>query len=357
MSTLVRIVGSAAESIRKRARIYKDVWSSRLLSVSAQIISARLAIGKSHEGEAGLVIARFVSETFRSVSIVQKIKKLSSSSIGKAFITKLLLDNVSAEKRSKILEYIEKISKFDGVDFIEGMNLLMKKHLSPIEYERINRILGYRLSNAVISREAIYDPVDSKLYAIDLTGSNVVERKIDLKNINDLIDLHLYGVLDKKKDFLSQYAEWKMLKFIEEGHLKGLKGKQLGEYVFFRIQQEGERDPLFFKSFHYYLAKHYDRLEKNKKVMAGFGEVMIYWAKLYKNIAASVTKAMAILPFLGPLADFYASLADSLSETGDKIHEAVKAIKSRKSIEPPNTFKVSILDNKRSYYTDLYRQY
>ena len=47
---------------------------------------------------------------------------------------------------------------------------------------------------------------------------------------------------------------------------------------------------------------------------------MIHWARLYRRISASVTKALAMLPFLGPLADFYTSLAKSISETGERIH-------------------------------------
>jgi len=323
-------IQSFAEPVKKKIGIFADVWTRRLNFVLSQLISSRLALGiKSHEGEFGLAIAKFVKESFRSISIVRKVERLSSSSLGKTYITKILLENVPYHKRLPILKDIEKIKDFNGLDFVEGIKKVMEKHLSPQELRKADTILGNRLAHALVSKNVVFDVVDQKLYTVDEFSGEAIEKKLDLRKSNDVLELLSYGVLDKSKDLYSDYAEWKMLKIVEERELKGLKGKDLGTYVHYRLKEELAKDELFQYCFNYYLVNHYNNLEKSKMVMAGFGDLVITLAKIQRKLAAAAIRAISYLPF-GQLAEVAASLGESIAEAGESLAESVKKTKEQK---------------------------
>jgi len=327
MVTIKDKVSKVVDTTKKRIGLFKDVWTKRLNFVITQLITARLSVGEVHEGEAGLLIAKFIRETFRSVSIVRKIDKLSSTTLGKAFITKIILENIPKNKRQAVLEDIKKLANLNGLDFIEGVKKVMKNHLTSEEFQKANRALGNRLAYALVSENAIFDVIDQKLYAVDEVTGKVIEKKLDLRKANDVIELLSYGVIDKKKDLYVDFAEWRMLRIIEEGEAKGLKGKDLGIYVFTKLKEELERDGTFRYCFNYYLVKHCDRLEKSKAVMAGFGELLLGLMRLQRRLLATAARAASALPIFGPIAEAIVGMGESLGELGEQIIEKSKSIK------------------------------
>ena len=327
MVTIKDKVSKVVDTTKKRIGLFKDVWTRRLNFVMSQLIAARLSIGDVHEGEAGLLIAKFIRETFRSVSIVRKIDKLSSTTLGKAFITKIILENIPKNKRQAVLEDIKKLANLDGLNFIEGVRKVMKNHLTSEEFQKVSRTLGNRLAYALVSENAIFDVIDQKLYAVDEVTGEVIEKKLDLRKTNDVIELLSYGVIDKKKDLYVDFAEWRMLRIIDEGMQKGLKGKSLGEYVYSRLRDELSNDPHLRESFKYYLIRYYDRLEKSKIVMAGFGELLIGLMRLQRRMIAAIARAASALPIFGPVAEAIVGMGESLGEIGEQIIEKSKSIK------------------------------
>ena len=132
-----------------------------------------------------------------------------------------------------------------------------------------------------------------------------------------------YGIFDKKKDLYSELAEWRMLKIIEEGELKGLSGKNLGMYVHARLREELNKDPYFFEAFKYYLAKHLDNLEKSRLVMSAFGDLLIAYAKMQQRMAAAIARAARNLP-LGYIAEPFIALAEGISGIGESTDKEVR---------------------------------
>jgi len=317
MSTSFKI-SSITEPLKKRTKLFADIWSRRVNFVLSQLVSARLSLGiKGHEGELGLAISKFVRETFRSISITRKIERLTSSSLGKAFISKIILDNVPESKRSLVLNDIKKIADFSKLEFIEGIKKILEKHLNPVELRRLDTILGNRLAHALVSRDAVFDVIDNKLYAIDNATGEIIEKKLDLKKSNDVVELLAHGVLDKNKDLYTDFAEWRMLKIIDEGMQKGLKGKDLGIYVHHRLREELMKDELFQYCFNYYLTNHYNNLEKSRTLMVAFGDLVLAYVKLYRKLATAVARAASTIPIFGSIAEATASLGEAVSETGE----------------------------------------
>lgn len=325
-------ISPGIESIKKKRRIFIDIWSRRIEFVTSQLISMRLSYGRSHEGEFGLMISKFVKETFRSISITRKIEKISRSDLGKSYVIKLILDNLDREKKRIILSKLIKIKDEEGIDFIEGIRGILKSNLSKEEYEKIDKILGRRLSHLISDSKGsiIFDPIDSKMYSINQEGF-LEEKNIDPRNFNDLIELMSYGLLDKRKDLYSEYCEWKMLKIIEDAELKGLSGKNLGLYLHSRILEEMEKDPFFLRAFQFYLVKHYEQLEKSKNAMIAFGDILIAYAKIQKRMMAAATRAMGSIPFFGSIADAIASMGESLLEIGDRSSDLLRKKRSDSS--------------------------
>ena len=328
MVKVIRKIVEATDQVKKKGKLFGDIWMRRINSAVSQLIAVRLAVGKIHEGEAGLLISRFIKETFRTFSTMRKIDRLSKSPLGKSYIVKVVLDNIPMEKRSTILKEISKVKDREGVDFIEALEKILESTLGKENYKKVDAILGSRLSHALVSDRAIFDVVDQKLYAYDEATGSIIEKKLDLKNPNDLIELLSYD-LYKKQDLRSDYAEWKMLKLIEEGEAKGLKGKSLGLYIYSRIGEELQKDEVFRHGLIIYLVKHFDRLEKSREVMSAFGDLLISYSKFYEKIVSSVVRAMGRVPFIGPLAESGAALGGALSELGEDITRTLKKSKNR----------------------------
>jgi len=323
MSKVISRITDAVGEVKKKATIFKDIWSKRINYAIAQLVSARLFYGKQHEGEMGLVITRFVKETWRSISAVRKLEKLSRSDLGKAYIAKLVLDNVQKEKRGIILSEMSKLKDKDGLDFVEGLKKILENNLTKEEYAKLNNLLGRHLAHVISSSkgDVIFDPISSKLYYKDMEGIPRT-KTLDMRKTDDVLELLSFGLLDKKKDLYSEFAEWRMLKIIEEGELKGLKGKDLGIYVHARLKEEIEKDPHFFECFKYYLAKHINNLEKSRDAMTAFGDLLVAYAKMQQRMFASVVRAVRNLPF-GYIVEPFAAMGEAVAEMGD-IRKEVK---------------------------------
>jgi len=317
-------ISAGIEGIAKKTKIFKDIWSKRIDYAITQLISARLFYGKPHEGEMGLAIAKFVKETWRSISAVNKLEKLSKSDMGRAYIAKMILDNVPDEKRGIILSELAKLRNAEGLEFVEGVKKILERNLSREEYTKLDNVLGRHLAHAIVSGDgsAIFDPISSKLYYKDFEGIPQ-EKTLDLRKPDHVLELLSFGLLDKKKDLYSEFAEWRMLKIVEEGEMKGLKGKDLGVYVHARLREELEKDPHFFECFKYYIAKHINNLEKSRAAMVAFGDLIVAYAKLQQKMAAVVARAVRNLPF-GYIIEPAVALAEGIGDLGDKTREAAK---------------------------------
>ena len=122
MSSVIKSVGILGEVMKKRARVYRDLWTRRINYVVSQLITARLALGKAHEGEAGLLIVKFVKETFRTFSMVMKLDKLLKTDLGRSYIVKTILDNVNNDEEGTILSKLINLRNLEGVYLIRMIN-------------------------------------------------------------------------------------------------------------------------------------------------------------------------------------------------------------------------------------------
>ncbi len=325
---------SFGESARRVVKVYKDVWLSRINYAIGMLVAMRHAYGKMHEGEAGVAIAKFVHETFRSIGIVNRVRKLSNTRLGKAFIAYTLVDvvrKIDESKVSVVMDELKKLKDKNGLEFFEGVKNIVVKCFDNDIRRRVDRAVGIRISNAIVSETAIYDPISERMVSIDpLTGRvSVVKMKLNRKGAVE--ELFSRGVFDKSKDIFSTYAEWRMLKIVDEALAKGLKGKDLGYYVFNRLRDELYKDDRFFYAFRYYLAKHIERLEKSQQVGAAFGELLMWISRMYRRLAANVIRAASSIPIFGPLAESVAGLGEGIAELGEGIGESIK--KSRKGVK------------------------
>ncbi len=101
MPKIIPGISPKIEEIKKKTKIFGDIWSRRIDYAIAQLVSARLFYGKAREGEMGLSIVKFVKETWRSISITRRLDKLSKSNLGKAYVAKLILrQHTQRETRS-----------------------------------------------------------------------------------------------------------------------------------------------------------------------------------------------------------------------------------------------------------------
>jgi len=145
-----------------------------------------------------------------------------------------------------------------------------------------------------------------------------------LSKKDDIHELFSFGVLDKRKDLFADYAEYRMLKVINDAHNKGLSGEKFGENVFDRLSEELADDPYFLESFKYYLAKHDKKLELSLVAMAAFGELIIAASRMLRRMGAGALRAAGMVPVVGPIASFFADGIDAIGEIGDSIGRSVK---------------------------------
>lgn len=290
--------------------------------------------GKPHEGEAGLAIAGFVKETFKSIGVVRRVSKLSSTPLGKTYISYALLDIVKTVDKSKVKDVfddIKKIKDLNGLEFFKGIKGIVESRFDSEVRRRIDRMYALRISNAIVGEKAIYDPISERLISIDPVSGKPVIAKGGLKG-EVLEELMYHGLKDKAKDIFVNYAEWKMLKIIDEGMSKGFSGKELGLYVFKRLRDELRKDEYFYESFHYYLAKHLDKLRVSESASVAFAEVLVQINKMYRRLLASMGRVIASVPVFGAVAEPLVSMYESFGELGESIGEAIKKSKKERSI-------------------------
>lgn len=324
------------EKAGRTVRAYKNIWLSRIEYAITHVISMREFYGRKHEGEAGLLIARFVKETFKSVGVVRRISKLSSTSLGKAYLAYSLIDIVKGIDKSKVnavFQDIKKIKDLSGLEFVGGLRDIIYRHFDGDTAKRIDKMLGLRVSSAVVSETCIYDPVAERAFSIDPVTGKFTTAKVRLDREGAVEELFMRGMFDRSKDIFSTYVEWRMLKIIDEGMAKGLKGSDLGQHVFVKLRDELTKDDYFMYAFNFYLAKHIDRLEKSEQVSAAFGELLVQVSAMYRRLVGSVVRAAAsVLPFFGSLAEVGASLGEGVGELGENIGRAIKKSKEKGGI-------------------------
>jgi len=314
-----RMLGDKA---RKFGRVYRVVWASRINYALSQLVSMRLTYGKPHEGEAGLAIARFVREAFRSVGIVRRVSKLCSSELGKAYVGAALLDivgKVDSSKVSIVKQELAKLKGKDGLEFLESVKNIIERHFGGAARDRINKLLGHRLSNVIVSKSAVYDPVDCKLYSVNPMNGEVEVKELKIRSPNDSLELLSHGIFDKSRDIFVNYAEWRMLRIVDSGLEKGLSGKELGVYVFSKLRNELYEDEYFFESFKYYLAKHIEKLEAHKTASVAFGELLMSVGRMYRRMVAGALRAAGNLPLAGPIVESLAAGIEGFGELGEGI--------------------------------------
>jgi len=154
--------------VRRVGRVYGSIWFSRITSAISQLVAMRHMISRASEGELGLAIAKFVKESFKSIGVVRRVSKLSSTTLGKTCIAYTLLDIVKKVDPSKVkvvLEDIKGIKDKNGLEFFEGIMNIVNSRFSEDVKNRIDRMLSLRLSNAVVSEDSIYDPLSERLIA------------------------------------------------------------------------------------------------------------------------------------------------------------------------------------------------
>lgn len=321
----VRVVKGVGRKVRRAGRVYSSVWFSRITSAISELVAMRHMIGRASEGELGLAIAKFIKESFKSIGVVRRVSKLSSTTLGKTYIAYTLLDIVKKLDPSKVkgvLEDIKGIKDKNGLEFFEGIMNIVNNRFSGDIKNRIDRILSLRLSNAIVSENAIYDPISERLIARDMLSGKIISKKLRLKNTESVLELFSYGIKDK--DIFVNYAEWRMLKIVNEGMSKGLSRKDLGLYVFTRLREELDKDSVFFESFKYYLATHIEKLEKSELAAAGFGELMIQVMRINRRLIAAAMRAATAIPIFGTIVEPMIGTFEGFGELCESLGESLK---------------------------------
>jgi len=329
------------EKATRAVKVYRDVWLSRINKTISELIAMRHFYGKPHEGEAGLAIARFVKEAFRSIGVIRRVSKLSSTPLGKTYLSYTLLNIVKKLDDSKVgavFEDLKNIKDLNGLEFFEGIKNIIDKHFDGEIKKRIDRMMGLRVSSAIVGETTIYDPISERLITTDIVTGKPVIVKTKLRG-EAMEELVFHGLKSKSKSIFIDYAEWKMLKVIDEGLSKGLKGKDLGYYVFTRLKNEMKQDSYFFEAFHYYLVAHLEKLRASGATSVAFGELLIHVNRMYRKMMAGIGRAIASIPIFGSIAEPLVSMYEGFGELGEGLSEVVKRAKKDGSIR---TIKVEL---------------
>jgi len=261
------------------------------------------------------------------------VSKLASTDLGKTYISHTLLNIVSKINSSKvdlIKNELLKLGDKKGLEFIESIKHVINKNFSDDERTKINMLLGYRLSNAIVSKSAVYDPVISKLYSINSLTNEIEIKELNIEKERDRLELYKIGLLDKSRDFLVDYSEYRMFRIIEEGIQKGMKGKDLGKYVYSRLKEELRNDPYFFECFKYYLARYLEQLEKSKEAMQAFGDLLVMISRVYRRLMYVIVRAAEKIPIFGSVAGALASGGQAIEELGEGIRRTLKILSNKR---------------------------
>ena len=326
--------------VRRVGGVYGSIWFSRITSAISQLVAMRHMIGRASEGGLGIAITKFVKESFKSIGVVRRVSKLSSTTLGKTCIAYTLLDIVKKVDPSKVkvvLEDIKGIKDKNGLEFFEGIMNIVNSRFSENVKNRIDRMLSLRLSNAIVSEDAVYDPISERLIARDIVSGKIISKKFRLKNAESVLELFSYGIKDK--DIFVNYAEWRMLKIIDEGIAKGLSRKDLGFYVFTKLREELDKDSVFFESFKYYLATHIENLGKSELAAAGFGELMIQVMRINRRLIAAAMRAATAIPIFGTIVEPMIGTFEGFGELGESLGEIIRRSKKEGNI---GTIKVDL---------------
>lgn len=347
----VKVFKSVGEKAARAVKVYRDVWLSRINKTVSELVAMRHFYGKPHEGEAGLAIARFVKEAFRSIGIVRRVSKLSSTPLGKTYLSYILLNIVKKFDDSKVgvlFEDLKKIRNLNGLEFFEGIKNIIEKHFDGEVRKRIDRMMGLRVSSAIVGETGIYDPISERLITTDIVTGKPVIVKTKLKG-EAMEELVFHGLKSKSRTIFIDYAEWKMLKVIDEGLSKGLKGKDLGRYVFARLRNEMKQDSYFFEALHYYLAAHLEKLRASEAASVAFGELLMHVNRMYRRMMAGIGRAIASIPIFGSIAEPLVSMYEGFGELGEGLSEVVKRAKKEGSTR---TIKVDL--NRKDMLFDFF---
>ena len=202
-----KVFRSLGRDVARAVKVYKRTWEARITSAISELISMRMMIGRASEGELGLAIAKFVKESFKSAGIVRRVSKLSKTSVGKTYMSYVLLDvirKVEPEKVKVVIEDIKSIKDKSGLEFFEGiMNIINERFAGDVR-KRIDKMFTLRVSNAVVGRDVVYDPVSERLIGRDYLTGKFINKKFKLTK-NNVYDLYAYGIKDK--DVFVHYAE------------------------------------------------------------------------------------------------------------------------------------------------------
>jgi len=293
---------------------------------------------------AGYEISQKLKDIIDFRRLNKKIDKLTSTSWGRAYIAKNVIELVkkygtekidilnpdtgekigeglSRAKVSMIRKELKELNRMDinGKEYLAKIKEILDKHLGEDSSRRIMSRLLMQIHSADIGKNGIINPGR----AVYQEGGKIRIVDYDIKDAAKMKELaEAAGVKRSKLDYFKEVDAALMIKAVEEAS----SVKEAVQLYTKMFNEKLQTDPIFRQGFQEWLHKELIRVYNFGAAFTALHELLV---KLPLQLSATINRMLASavrrLPILGDVAAVHYEAGAALAEIGDKLSDRIES--------------------------------